>query len=48
MNLRIQTYDGIDAQKVLEKGLDDLIALCDTVVEKFEKAENDFEQETQL
>jgi len=48
MHLRIQTYDNADAQKVLEKGLDDLIALCDTVLEKFEEAEADFEGENQL
>jgi DNA-directed RNA polymerase subunit L len=40
--------DKVDSQKVLEKGLDDLIALCDTVLEKFESAaaEADVAQET--
>jgi len=44
MNLRIQTYDNVEAQKVLEKGLDDLMALCDIMLEKFEAAAKDFEQ----
>jgi hypothetical protein len=35
--------DGVESEKVLEKGLDDLIALCDIVLEKFEKAAEDFE-----
>jgi len=43
MHLRIQTYDGVEAEKVLEKGLDDLITLCDIVLDKFEKAAEDFE-----
>jgi len=44
MNLRIQTYDNVEAQKVLERGLDDLVALCDIMLEKFETAAEDFEQ----
>lgn len=34
MNIRIQTYEGT-AFEALEKGLDDLIDLCDVVAEKF-------------
>jgi DNA-directed RNA polymerases I and III subunit RPAC2 len=44
MNLRIQTYDNIEAQKVLEKGLDDLMTLCDIMLEKFEQAAAEFEE----
>lgn len=32
------TKDGVSAQDVLEKGLNDLMDLCDVVVEKFEAA----------
>ncbi|KAF1957620.1 RBP11-like subunits of RNA polymerase [Byssothecium circinans] len=35
MNLRIQTYDGVNVYKVLEKGLNDLMDICDVVEEKF-------------
>lgn len=42
MNLRIQTYDNVDAHDVLEKGLKDLMELCDVVVEKFEGARDEF------
>ncbi|KAF2200861.1 RBP11-like subunits of RNA polymerase [Delitschia confertaspora ATCC 74209] len=38
MNLRIQTYDGVSVYSVLEKGLNDLIDLCDVVTEKFTAA----------
>lgn len=34
MNIRIQTYEGT-AFEALEKGLDDLMDLCDAVTEKF-------------
>ncbi|KFY34236.1 hypothetical protein V495_08193 [Pseudogymnoascus sp. VKM F-4514 (FW-929)] len=34
MNIRIQTYEGT-AFEALEKGLDDLMDLCDVVAEKF-------------
>jgi len=43
MHLRIQTYDGVSAQDVLEKGLDDLMDLCDVVVEKFEAAQGEWQ-----
>ncbi|KAI4204385.1 MAG: hypothetical protein LQ350_001141 [Teloschistes chrysophthalmus] len=42
MNLRIQTYEGTAVYDVLEKGLDDLMALCDAVVTKFTDARDDF------
>lgn len=38
MNLRIQTYDDVNVQDVLEKGLNDLMDLCDVVLEKFVEA----------
>ncbi|PSN60189.1 RBP11-like subunits of RNA polymerase [Corynespora cassiicola Philippines] len=42
MNLRIQTYDGVSVYTVLEKGLEDLMAMCDVVEEKFKVARDDF------
>lgn len=42
MNLRIQTYDGVSVYTVLEKGLEDLMAMCDVVEEKFKVSRNDF------
>ncbi|KAL6704610.1 RNA polymerase subunit AC19 [Coniothyrium glycines] len=42
MNLRIQTYDGVSVYTVLEKGLDDLMAMCDVVEEKFTLARDEF------
>ncbi|KAE9982651.1 hypothetical protein BLS_005574 [Venturia inaequalis] len=42
MHLRIQTYDNVNVQDVLDKGLTDLMELCDVVVEKFEDAQKDF------
>jgi len=47
MHLRIQTYDEVPAQECLEKGLDDLKALCDIVIEKFEDARDEFEESQQ-
>ncbi|KAF2795806.1 RBP11-like subunits of RNA polymerase [Melanomma pulvis-pyrius CBS 109.77] len=44
MNLRIQTYDGVSVYTVLEKGLDDLMAMCDVVDEKFKDAREEFTQ----
>ncbi|THY64359.1 DNA-directed RNA polymerase I and III 14 KDA polypeptide [Aureobasidium pullulans] len=35
MNLRIQTWDEVNVYDVLEKGLNDLMDLCDMVVDKF-------------
>ncbi|KAK9460801.1 DNA-directed RNA polymerase [Lipomyces oligophaga] len=35
MNLRIQTYGEVTAVQALEKGLDDLMALCDVVEDSF-------------
>ncbi|CAC9885325.1 DNA-directed RNA polymerase I and III 14 KDA polypeptide [Aureobasidium pullulans] len=35
MNLRIQTWDEVNVYDVLEKGLNDLMDLCDVVVDKF-------------
>ncbi|KAJ4366850.1 RNA polymerase subunit AC19 [Neocucurbitaria cava] len=42
MNLRIQTYDGVSVYTVLEKGLEDLMAMCDVVEEKFTVARDEF------
>ncbi|KAK9241068.1 DNA-directed RNA polymerase [Lipomyces kononenkoae] len=38
MNLRIQTYGEISAIQALEKGLDDLMELCDHVEDEYRKA----------
>ncbi|OKL56983.1 hypothetical protein UA08_07951 [Talaromyces atroroseus] len=45
MNLRIQTYDSTTAVEALEKGLDDLMDLCDVVSEKFTAARDAFNAE---
>ncbi|MCJ1459247.1 RNA polymerase subunit AC19 [Mycoblastus sanguinarius] len=42
MNLRIQTYEGTTVYDALEKGFDDLVGLCDVVVDKFTAARDDF------
>ncbi|KAG9196378.1 hypothetical protein G6011_01499 [Alternaria panax] len=42
MNLRIQTYDGVSVYTVLEKGLEDLMNMCDVVEQKFTIARDDF------
>ncbi|TID19640.1 DNA-directed RNA polymerase I and III 14 KDA polypeptide [Venturia nashicola] len=42
MHLRIQTYDNVNVQDVLDKGLTDLMEMCDVVVEKFEDAQKAF------
>ncbi|KAK2764900.1 RNA polymerase subunit AC19 [Arachnomyces sp. PD_36] len=42
MNLRIQTYDTTTAIEALEKGLDDLMDLCDVTTEKFKVARDEF------
>ncbi|QDS69838.1 hypothetical protein FKW77_000152 [Venturia effusa] len=42
MHLRIQTYDDVNVQDVLDKGLTDLMEMCDVVVEKFEDAQKEF------
>lgn len=36
--------DGVNVQDVLEKGLKDLMDLCDVVIEKFEDARRDFQE----
>ncbi|EFR03496.1 DNA-directed RNA polymerase I and III subunit RPAC2 [Nannizzia gypsea CBS 118893] len=43
LNLRIQTYDSTDVFTALEKGLDDLMDLCDVVTEKFVISRENFE-----
>ncbi|ORX96284.1 hypothetical protein BCR34DRAFT_497865, partial [Clohesyomyces aquaticus] len=43
MNLRIQTYDNVNVYSVLEKGLEDLMELCDVVVDKFTMARDEFD-----
>lgn len=35
--------DGKNVQDILEKGLDDLMDLCDVVIEKFEEAKTEHE-----
>ncbi|KAL9072840.1 MAG: hypothetical protein Q9161_003382 [Pseudevernia consocians] len=42
MNLRIQTYDGTTVYDALEKGFNDLMSLCDVVINKFTLARDDF------
>lgn len=41
MNIRIQTYEDSTAVQALEKGLNDLIDLCDVVTEKYTEALED-------
>ncbi|KAI4140709.1 MAG: hypothetical protein L6R39_005681 [Caloplaca ligustica] len=41
MNLRIQTYDGTTVYDALEKGLDDLMDLCDVVETRFIAAQDE-------
>lgn len=45
MNMRIQTYDNASVYDVLEKGLEDLMELCDVVVDKFTIARDQFNAE---
>ncbi|KAH7378414.1 DNA-directed RNA polymerase [Phaeosphaeria sp. MPI-PUGE-AT-0046c] len=47
MNLRIQTYDGVSVYAVLEKGLEDLMAMCDVVEEKFTASRDGFVNQMQ-
>jgi len=42
MNLRIQTSAGVSVYTVLEKGLEDLMNMCDVVEQKFTIARDDF------
>ncbi|KAI4847808.1 DNA-directed RNA polymerase I and III 14 KDA polypeptide [Aureobasidium sp. EXF-8846] len=42
MNLRIQTWDEVNVYDVLEKGLSDLMDLCDVVVDKFTVSRDEF------
>lgn len=42
MNLRIQTYDNVSVYDVLEKGLNDLMDMCDVIMDKFTIARDDF------
>ncbi|KAK8213454.1 RNA polymerase subunit AC19 [Zalaria obscura] len=42
MNLRIQTWDDVNVYDVLEKGLNDLMDLCDVVVDKFTISRDEF------
>ncbi|KAI9830963.1 MAG: RNA polymerase subunit AC19 [Phylliscum demangeonii] len=44
MNIRIQTYDGTTAVEALEKGLDDLMDLCDVVLQKWVTAKEEYER----
>ncbi|MCJ1331265.1 RNA polymerase subunit AC19 [Thelotrema lepadinum] len=45
MNIRIQTYEGTTVWEALQKGLDDLVDLCDVVEEKFIAARDEFNAE---
>ncbi|TKA75965.1 DNA-directed RNA polymerases I and III subunit RPAC2 [Cryomyces minteri] len=45
MNLRIQTYDDVDAYDVLQKGLNDLMDLCDVVLDKFITARDELRKD---
>ncbi|KAF2114749.1 DNA-directed RNA polymerase I and III 14 KDA polypeptide [Lophiotrema nucula] len=47
MNLRIQTYDNVSVYTVLDKGLDDLMDMCDVVIDKFTIARDDFNAQKQ-
>ncbi|KAF2679623.1 RBP11-like subunits of RNA polymerase [Lentithecium fluviatile CBS 122367] len=38
MNIRIQTYDNVSAESVLDKALQDLMDMCDVIEEKFREA----------
>lgn len=42
--LLMSAVDGVSAYDVLEKGLDDLMDLCDVVMDKFTFARDDFMQ----
>jgi len=42
MNIRIQTYEGTTAVDALDKGLQDLMDLCDVVAAKFCVAREQF------
>ncbi|KAF9695208.1 hypothetical protein EKO04_006948 [Ascochyta lentis] len=42
MNLRIQTYDNVSVYQVLEKGLEDLMNMCDVVTDKFTISRDEF------
>ncbi|KAF9734054.1 hypothetical protein PMIN06_006308 [Paraphaeosphaeria minitans] len=42
MNIRIQSYDDADVFDILEKGLQDLMDMCDVVTEKFTIAREEF------
>jgi len=42
MNLRIQTYDNVSVYAVLEKGLEDLMARCDVVEDKFTASRDEY------
>ncbi|KAF1966484.1 RBP11-like subunits of RNA polymerase, partial [Bimuria novae-zelandiae CBS 107.79] len=42
MNLRIQSYDGVDVYDILDKGLQDLMDMCDVITDKFTIARDEF------
>ncbi|KAK9381211.1 DNA-directed RNA polymerase [Kockiozyma suomiensis] len=46
MNLRIQTYGEITAVQALEKGLDDLVDLCNVIESEFKEAISKKDYET--
>lgn len=47
MNIRIQTYDNASAETVLDKGLQDLMDMCDTIETKFREASDEHKNRMQ-
>jgi DNA-directed RNA polymerase I and III subunit RPAC2 len=47
-NLANGPLDGVSVYAVLEKGLEDLMAMCDVVEEKFTVARDDFVNKMQV
>ncbi|KAJ5902516.1 DNA-directed RNA polymerase I and III subunit [Penicillium taxi] len=48
MHLRIQTTDETTALEALDKGLTDMMDLCDVVTEKFTQSRNEFNADNQM
>jgi DNA-directed RNA polymerase I and III subunit RPAC2 len=47
VRLRADLADGVSVYSVLEKGLEDLMAMCDVVEEKFKISREDFVNQMQ-
>jgi DNA-directed RNA polymerase I and III subunit RPAC2 len=43
----LTTTDGVSVYAVLEKGLEDLMAMCDVIEEKFKVSRDDFVNQMQ-